>query len=189
MGAFKLGKMTFGSLFKKPETVKYPFEAKPQPAGLKGHIVVDAEACILCGMCERSCTTDCIAVDKPGRTWSINRYQCIQCGYCITVCPKKCLAMDPDYAPAATAIVRDEVAIPDQAKPAKEAAPAREKAPEAASTAPVGQAVAEKAPEAAAPEKPVDASAPSQPDPQIERLVALMDPEKAKVVQEALARR
>ena len=36
MGAFKLGKMTFGSLFKKPETVLYPFEKKPQPEGLKG---------------------------------------------------------------------------------------------------------------------------------------------------------
>ena len=33
MGSFKLGGMTFGSLFKKPETVLYPFEQKPAPAG------------------------------------------------------------------------------------------------------------------------------------------------------------
>ena len=49
MGSFKLGGMTFGSLFKKPETVLYPFEQKPAPAGLKGHIENDASACILCG--------------------------------------------------------------------------------------------------------------------------------------------
>ena len=36
MGGFKLGKMTLGSLFKKPETVLYPVEKKEAPAGLKG---------------------------------------------------------------------------------------------------------------------------------------------------------
>ena len=51
MGGFKLGKMTLGSLFKKPETVLYPVEKKEAPAGLKGHIVNDADVCILCGIC------------------------------------------------------------------------------------------------------------------------------------------
>ena len=187
MGAFKLGKMTFGSLFKKPETTRYPFETKPQPEGLKGHIVVDADACILCGMCERSCTTNCIGVDKPGRAWSINRYQCIQCGYCITVCPKKCLAMDPNYAPAATAIARESVAIPEQEKPAKAKAAAKEpvKAKPAAQPAEAQSA----ATQAAAPTEPIKASAAQvKVDPQVERLVALMDPDKAKAVKDALAR-
>ena len=57
MGSFKLGGMTFGSLFKKPETVLYPFEQKPAPAGLKGHIENDASACILCGICPKHCLT------------------------------------------------------------------------------------------------------------------------------------
>ena len=47
MSGFKLGKMTFGSLFKKPETVLYPFVKKEPPAGLKGHVVVDESTCIL----------------------------------------------------------------------------------------------------------------------------------------------
>ena len=119
MGVFKLGKMTFGSLFKKPETVKYPFETKPQPLGLKGHIVLDAEACILCGMCERSCPTDCITVDKANRTWSLVPFQCIQCGYCTQVCPKKCLTMDPNYSPAATVKTSTVVSVPEDEKPAK----------------------------------------------------------------------
>lgn len=117
MGAFKLGKMTFGSLFKKPETVLYPVVEKPKPAGLKGHIEVDAAACILCGMCDRNCATNCITVDKAARTWSIDRFQCIQCGYCITVCPKKCLSMDPTYAPASTVRAATTVGIPEQEKP------------------------------------------------------------------------
>jgi len=186
MGAFKLGKMTFGSLFKKPETTRYPFETKPQPEGLKGHIVVDAAACILCGMCERSCTTNCIGVDKPGRAWSINRYQCIQCGYCITVCPKRCLAMDPNYAPAATAIARESVAIPEQEKPAKAKVAAKEPSAQAASK-PV---TAESAPaQPAAKTEPIQATpAQASIDPQVERLVSLMDPDKAKAVKDALAR-
>ena len=34
MGSFKLGKMTLGGLFKKPETLMYPVETKTPPAGL-----------------------------------------------------------------------------------------------------------------------------------------------------------
>ena len=128
MGAFKLGKMTFGSLFKKPETVMYPIESKPQPAGLKGHIAIDVEGCILCGMCERSCSTDCITVDKQARTWTIDRLQCVQCGYCITVCPKKCLHMDPNYAPATTVREAELFAVPDAGKPVKKTAPAESSA-------------------------------------------------------------
>ena len=120
MGAFKLGKMTFGSLFKKPETILYPLETKPQPAGLKGHIEIEAEKCILCGMCDRSCSTDCISVDKKARTWEINRFGCVQCGYCVTVCPKKCLTMNPNYWAASTEITIDRVGIPEQAKPEKD---------------------------------------------------------------------
>ena len=33
MGGFKLGKMTFGSLFKKPETVLYPVQKKSRRVG------------------------------------------------------------------------------------------------------------------------------------------------------------
>ena len=64
MGVFKLGKMTFGSLFKKPETVLYPVEKKPQPLGLKGHIELDVDLCILCGMCELRCPDYAIYIEE-----------------------------------------------------------------------------------------------------------------------------
>ena len=163
MGVFKLGKMTFGSMFKKPETVLYPVVSKPQPVGLKGHIAVDVDVCILCGMCERSCATDCIKVDKQARTWSIDRLQCIQCGYCITVCPKKCLHMDPNYAPATTVHEIDSVDIPEQGKPAKKEETAK--------------AVVEEQPAA-------DAKLVA--DAQVESLIAMMNPERAEKVKAAL---
>ena len=175
MGAFKLGKMTFGSLFKEPETVKYPFETKPQPMGLKGHIEIDAPNCILCGMCERSCATNCIAVDKQERTWSIDRLQCVQCGYCITVCPKKCLSMNPNYAPATTVHEPDVVKITDKEETNVEKA---ENEPIEKAAEPQEQKAAEPAAE--------EAKA-SAIDGQLAALIGLMDPDKAEKVKDALS--
>ena len=170
MGVFKLGKMTFGSLFKKPETVLYPLQTKPQPAGLKGHIEIDAQACILCGMCGRSCATNCIKVDKAQRYWEIDRFQCVQCGYCITVCPKKCLSMDPNYAPASTQRKADRVEIPVQEKSSGKPAPAQEK-------------------KAAAAEKPAPPASDERVDAVLQSKIALMEPEKAERVRAALGAR
>lgn len=181
MGAFKLGKMTFGSLFKKPETVQYPFEKKPQPEGLKGHIVIDVDSCILCGMCDRNCSTNCISVNKSEHYWEINPYQCIQCGYCITVCPKKCLSMNPDYSAAAPEKVVSHFDVPGQQKAAKPdahgakaaSAPARDKAAE---TTPARDKTTEL--------KGFEATK----DAQLAHLIGNMSPEKAKIVESALNR-
>ena len=116
MGVFKLGSMTFGSLFKKPETIQYPFESKPAPEGLKGHISIDVTKCILCGICMRSCSTSCITVDKDNRTWAINPFQCIQCDYCVTQCPKSCLTMEPTYWKPATEKNSNVFEIPEKKK-------------------------------------------------------------------------
>ena len=180
MGVFKLGKMTFGSLFKKPETVLYPVQTKPQPKGLKGHIALDAQACILCGMCDRNCATNCITVDKQARTWAIDRFQCIQCGYCITVCPKKCLTMDPNYAPASTQHTVDCVEVPQQGETAKgdmqsKQVPEKSESPAKAATA-----------KSDAQEEP---AAPAAFDADLEQMIALMDSEKAQKVRDALSAR
>jgi len=103
MGSFNLGKMTLGSMFKKPETIQYPAQTRFVPVGLKGHVAIDMQVCILCGICMKRCTTSAITVDKPARIWEIDRFRCVQCGYCIAECPKDCLFMEPSYAPAATA--------------------------------------------------------------------------------------
>lgn len=116
MGGFKLGKMTLGSMFKKPETILYPVETKTPPAGLKGHVVNSVEGCILCGICEKRCPCSAIEVDKKGRTWSINRFRCVQCGSCVRECPKDCLTMDTAYTPPATQKYIDAFEVPEQPK-------------------------------------------------------------------------
>ena len=114
MGSFKLGGMTFGSLFKKPETTLYPFQEKPKPVGLKGHIVIEESGCILCGICQKTCPCAAIVVEKKDRTWSINPYRCVQCGTCVRSCPKACLSMDPAFPQVAAAISVHSVSIPNQ---------------------------------------------------------------------------
>ena len=117
MGSFKLGRMTLGSLFKKPETIQYPAQTKTPPAGLKGHIANDESTCILCGICQKRCPADAIVVDKAARTWTIDRFRCVQCGSCARECPKHCLTMEPNYAPAARTKAPDVVTVPDKPKP------------------------------------------------------------------------
>lgn len=114
MGSFKLGGMTFGALFKKPETLRYPYETKPAPAGSKGHIVNDAEQCILCGICQKTCPAEAITVEKKERLWAIDPFRCVQCGACVRACPKDCLTMDAAPTPIATAKYRTELEVPDQ---------------------------------------------------------------------------
>ncbi|MDO4589810.1 MAG: 4Fe-4S binding protein [Slackia sp.] len=102
MGNFKLGKMTLRSLFGKPETILYPEQTRFQPKGLKGQVVNDIDACILCSICAKRCPTDAITVDKKDGSWSIDRFKCVQCGTCVRDCPKTSLRMDSNYpAPAA----------------------------------------------------------------------------------------
>lgn len=116
MGSFKLGGMTLKGLFKKPETIQYPAQTKPAPAGLKGHVSIEVDACILCGICQKACPCSAIAVDKKARTWQIDRFRCVQCGNCVRSCPKSCLAMQPAYAPVAAQKSVDVFEVPEQEK-------------------------------------------------------------------------
>ena len=121
MVAFKLGTMTLGSIFKKPETIQYPVQKKEPPAGLKGHIENQVENCILCGICQKRCPAGAITVDKATSAWSIDRFRCVQCGSCVRECPKGCLVMEPTYAAPATAKGIDSFTVPERKKAAAKA--------------------------------------------------------------------
>lgn len=122
MGFFKLGTMTIGSVFKKPETLKYPFETKEPYKDQKGTIINDKPAdCTLCGICQKRCPANAITVTRDKRTWEINHLTCIQCGYCIQSCPKKCLVMKGDKLSVAIDKKNAIVNIPEKVKKPAEA--------------------------------------------------------------------
>lgn len=97
MGSFKLGKMTMRSLFKKPDTVCYPFEEKPLPPGMKGHIELAINKCTMCGICAKKCPSGTIVVNRMTEEWTIDPFDCIQCGVCVRECPHGCLTMAEGY--------------------------------------------------------------------------------------------
>lgn len=117
-----------GSIFKKPETIMYPVVEKPLPKGLKGHIVITEDSCILCGACQRVCTADAIEVERKERTWTINHFRCVQCSACVEACPTHSLEMDPHRPPVAREISLDVRQIPEKEKPQKKQAAPKEAA-------------------------------------------------------------
>ena len=85
------------NLFSKPVTINYPAEPMEYPKRSRGHIEIDIDDCILCGLCSRSCPSGALTVDRAAGKWSINRFDCVQCGYCVEKCPKSCLSIVPGY--------------------------------------------------------------------------------------------
>jgi ech hydrogenase subunit F len=108
------------SLFSKPVTTTYPATPAVLKPELRGRVVIDIQKCISCGMCMRKCPAGAIIVDRPKKSWTIDRYACVQCATCVDNCPVKCLHMEPQYAEPITAKEGDtfvKVVPPAPAKP------------------------------------------------------------------------
>ena len=147
------------NLFSKPVTTSYPFAPAQYPERMRGHIEIDIENCISCGMCARSCPPGALTVDRAAGTWTIQRFDCVQCGNCVNVCPKKCLKMAPGYTTPDTTRRSDTFTrTTPLPKPAPRPA-AKLAAPKPAAAAPAKPAAA---PAAAA--KPAAAPAPAAPE-------------------------
>lgn len=97
MKTFRIAKVLFKSMFKKPATLMYPVVPREWQERTRGSIDLYKDDCILCGICGRRCPADAIEVDRKAGTWTIHRMQCIQCGECVAACPKKCLGMNNQY--------------------------------------------------------------------------------------------
>ena len=106
------------NLFSKPATKNYPAEPAVYPERSRGHIEIDIDDCIMCGMCMRKCPSGAITVDRNKKEWSIQRMGCVQCSYCVDVCPKKCLSVKPGYTDPSAEMTVDTYAQPIPETPA-----------------------------------------------------------------------
>jgi len=97
-------------------TVQYPREEIDITPNYRGHIdlILDPEKntyrCITCGMCEKSCPSDCITVEgkklegekkKTLVRFELDFTKCSLCGTCVEVCPVTALEYSQDYNLAA----------------------------------------------------------------------------------------
>jgi len=92
-------KDAFLNLFKKPQTVQYPFEALPRTPNYRGLIEYGEEACIYCLKCEKACPPEAIVFkhtdnptsnpkNKKSLEYTYDSLLCIYCGECVRACPK-----------------------------------------------------------------------------------------------------
>lgn len=106
------------NLFSKPATCNYPAEPAIYPERSRGHIEINIDDCIMCGMCMRKCPSGAIKVDRNAKTWSIERMGCVQCENCVNACPKNCLSIKPGYTVPSTSKIVDSYSQPIPEKPA-----------------------------------------------------------------------
>jgi ech hydrogenase subunit F len=87
----------FTNLTRKPATRPYPAVRRQAPAGARGRLKIDIDACIFCSLCQKRCPANALDVSRQPKNWTLDPYRCIVCGYCVEACPKKCLSMDPEH--------------------------------------------------------------------------------------------
>ncbi len=108
------------NLISKPATADYPAVARQYPERSRGHIEINIDDCIMCGICSRKCMSGAITVDRTNKTWTIERMGCVQCSACVNACPKKCLSMHPGYSSPST-----EKTVDTYSKPVPETKPGK----------------------------------------------------------------
>jgi formate hydrogenlyase subunit 6/NADH:ubiquinone oxidoreductase subunit I len=91
----------FRSVTRGPATRRYPFERRAAPGGARGRLEMEISTCIFCGLCQRRCPANAIAVAREPKSWTCDPYACILCGACIEACPKDCLRFDKEHRPPA----------------------------------------------------------------------------------------
>lgn len=97
MNIMTFTKTVMHNLFSKPATRMYPQQPRIYPERSRGHIEINIDTCVFCGLCSKKCPSGAIAVNRAEKSWSIERFGCIQCGYCVDSCAKKSLSIVPGY--------------------------------------------------------------------------------------------
>jgi formate hydrogenlyase subunit 6/NADH:ubiquinone oxidoreductase subunit I len=86
------------SLFKRPVTELYPFERRPTPERLRGHLTFEASRCTGCKICVRDCPAaaiEIVTVDKATKRFVMrfHRARCTYCAQCVVSCNFDALGM------------------------------------------------------------------------------------------------
>jgi glutamate synthase (NADPH/NADH) small chain len=99
--------VTFKNLFKKPETVRTPYESKKTAERYRGFHINDLDKCIGCGTCSEICDNEAITMVKLkdvktelGQTNErpkIDYGRCCWCGLCVDICTTGSLEFTQDY--------------------------------------------------------------------------------------------
>ncbi|MHB1921054.1 MAG: NADH-quinone oxidoreductase subunit NuoI [Chitinophagaceae bacterium] len=117
---FKGMYITFGHIFRKKVTIRYPEQKRPFSPVFRGLQILNRdeegrERCTACGLCAVACPAEAITMEAaerlPGEEhlyreekyaarYEINMLRCIFCGFCEEACPKDAIYLTETFAPA-----------------------------------------------------------------------------------------
>ena len=142
--------ITFGHMFKKVPTIKYPEETRQFSPVFRGLHVLNRdeegrERCTACGLCAVACPAEAITMEAAERKageenlyreekyaarYEINMLRCIFCGLCEEACPKDAIYLSETFAPSNYArkgfiYGKDDLLIPDPKTQPEELAEAK----------------------------------------------------------------
>ncbi len=112
--------ITFGHMFKKQPTIRYPEQKREFSPVFRGLQVLNRdeegrENCTACGLCAVACPAEAITMEAaerlPGEEklykeekyaakYEINMLRCIFCGLCEEACPKDAIYLSETFTPA-----------------------------------------------------------------------------------------
>ncbi|HOC03249.1 MAG TPA: 4Fe-4S binding protein [Candidatus Ratteibacteria bacterium] len=89
-------------IFRKPATVRYPFEKIPVPDDFRGTPVLSPDKCIVCRACVRDCPAFAIEIleisqEEKEYRMIIHNDRCIHCAQCAESCPTKAITLNKDF--------------------------------------------------------------------------------------------
>ncbi|MBU0952312.1 MAG: 4Fe-4S dicluster domain-containing protein [Elusimicrobia bacterium] len=94
------------NFFKKPNTVRYPFEKLVPPKDFRGTPVFNSSTCIGCKICMMNCPAEAIEIIRVSETEKkfkmiLHNDRCIHCAQCAEDCNKDSIKLNEEYELAA----------------------------------------------------------------------------------------
>jgi formate hydrogenlyase subunit 6/NADH:ubiquinone oxidoreductase subunit I len=89
-------------IFKKPATVKYPFEKLAVPKRFRGTPVLIPARCTACKICQLDCPAEAIEIVPVAEAekkfkMTIHNDRCVHCEQCVESCPQDAMTINQEF--------------------------------------------------------------------------------------------